>query len=84
MHSFKSNTPLVEAMIMFMREYPVIDSANSMEQLRLRLKSGELEQYGDSFIPEHVYDVIKSLPRFSTMRVSGAYGGVYRKRLIKY
>lgn len=69
-HSFKNNTPLIESLIMFMREYPVIDSAVSMEQLRLRLKGKELEQYGEPFIPEYVYDVIKKLPRFSSMRVS--------------
>jgi ubiquitin carboxyl-terminal hydrolase 10 len=55
---------------MFMREYKVIDSANSVEQLRLRLKDGELEQYGEAFTPDFVYDVIKRLPRFVTMRVS--------------
>jgi ubiquitin carboxyl-terminal hydrolase 10 len=53
-----------------MREFSVIDSAVTVEQLRLRLKDQELEQYGDAFIPEYVYDVIKRLPRFSTMRVS--------------
>jgi ubiquitin carboxyl-terminal hydrolase 10 len=53
-----------------MREFNVIDSADSVEKLRMRLKDTELEQYGESFIPEHVYDVIKRLPRFSTMRVS--------------
>ncbi|KAF2146350.1 uncharacterized protein K452DRAFT_294918 [Aplosporella prunicola CBS 121167] len=67
-YSFKSETPLIDAMIMFMREFPVIDSAASTEQLRLRLKDTELEQYGDAFIPEFVYDVIKRLPRFSSMR----------------
>jgi hypothetical protein len=36
----------------------------------MRLKDNELEQYGDAFIPEYVYDVIKRLPRFSSMRVS--------------
>ena len=55
---------------MFMREYNVIDSATSVEQLRLRLKEGELEQYGEAFTPDFVYDVIKRLPRFVTMRVS--------------
>lgn len=55
-------------MILFMREFKVIDSASSVEQLRMRLKDNELEQYGDSLIPEYVYDVIKRLPRFSTMR----------------
>lgn len=53
-----------------MREYPVIDSAASVEQLRLRLKDNELEQYGEAFTPEYVYEVIKRLPRFSSMRVS--------------
>jgi ubiquitin carboxyl-terminal hydrolase 10 len=41
-----------------------------VEQLRLRLKDGELEQYGEAFTPDFVYDVIKRLPRFVTMRVS--------------
>ncbi|KAF2090467.1 cysteine proteinase [Saccharata proteae CBS 121410] len=67
-YKFKSETPLLDAMIMFMREYKVIDSATSEEQLRYRLKSEELEQYGDAFIPEFVYECIKSLPRFSGMR----------------
>ncbi|MCJ1384959.1 hypothetical protein MMC17_008077 [Xylographa soralifera] len=67
-HSFKSNTPMLDAMIMFMHEYPVIDSATSVDQLKLRLKDNELEQYGDAFTPEFVYEVIRRLPRFSTMR----------------
>jgi ubiquitin carboxyl-terminal hydrolase 10 len=52
-----------------MREYPVIDSAESVEKLRLRLKENELEQYGEPFTPDFVYNVINRLPRFSTMRV---------------
>jgi hypothetical protein len=52
-----------------MREYPVIDSAVSVEKLRMRLKQGELEDYGEAFVPEFVYDVTKHLPRFSAMRV---------------
>lgn len=67
-YSFKSETPLLDAMIMFMREFTIIDSAVSQEQLRLRLKDTELEKYGESFIPEFVYEVIKRLPRFSHMR----------------
>jgi ubiquitin carboxyl-terminal hydrolase 10 len=86
-HSFKSDTPLIDAMyvatyspppdtkidnyrIMFMREYKVITSAISVDKLRLRLKEGDFEQYGEAFTPDFVYDVIKSLPRFVTMRVS--------------
>ncbi|CAJ2502593.1 Uu.00g099870.m01.CDS01 [Anthostomella pinea] len=67
-HSFKSETPLIEAMIMFMREYKVIDSAISVEQLRRRLKSEELEQYGEAFTPKFVYNAIRELPRFASMR----------------
>lgn len=53
-----------------MREFPVIDAAASVDQLRMRLKDDELEQYGKAFIPEFVYEVIRRLPRFSSMRVS--------------
>ncbi len=54
---------------MFTREFRVIDAATSVEQLRRRLKSEELEQYGEAFTPDFVYDVIRKLPRFSSMRV---------------
>ncbi|KAI3322437.1 cysteine proteinase [Xylariaceae sp. AK1471] len=67
-YSFKSETPLIDAMVMFLREYKVIDSAVSVDQLRRRLKSEELEQYGDAFTPELVYDAIKQLPRFASMQ----------------
>ncbi|KAK8089285.1 hypothetical protein PG997_004246 [Apiospora hydei] len=67
-YSFKSETPLVDAMIMFTREFKVIDSAGSVDQLRMRLKSEELEQYGEPFTPEFVYDAIRKLPRFASMR----------------
>ncbi len=53
-----------------MREFGVIDAAVSEEKLRMRLKEHELEQYGEAFIPDFVYDVIRRLPRFSSMRVS--------------
>lgn len=67
-HSFKSDTPLMDAMIIFMREFSVIDAAASVDHLRMRLKDNELEQYGEAFIPEFVYEVIRRLPRFSSMR----------------
>jgi len=54
---------------MFMREYNIIDSATSADQLRMRLKENDFVKFGDAFIPEFVYDVIKRLPRFSSMRV---------------
>jgi hypothetical protein len=55
-----------------MREFKVIDSAESADKLRLRLKESELEQFGDSFIPEYVYDAIRRHAQFSNMRVSVA------------
>lgn len=58
------------ARIMFMHEYRVIDAAESVEKLRMRLRKGELEQYGEAFVPEFVYEVIRRLPRFASMRVS--------------
>lgn len=53
---------------MFKSEYPIIDSAGSVEQLKLRLKPEDFEKYGDPFIPEYVYQVIRQLPRFRDMR----------------
>ncbi|PBP15389.1 putative ubiquitin carboxyl-terminal hydrolase 10 [Diplocarpon rosae] len=67
-HNFKSETPLIDAMILFLKEFPVIDSAKTVEQLRMRLKEGELEQYGEPFTPDFVYNAINRLPRFSSMR----------------
>lgn len=59
---------LISGRILFIREFPIIDSAESFEQLRLRLKPDELEKYGEPFIPEYVYQVIRQLPRFRDMR----------------
>lgn len=56
--------------IMFMKEFRIIDSADSADMLRRRLKDTHLEQYGDQLTPEYVYDAIKQNPRFSNMRVS--------------
>ncbi|CRG83188.1 ubiquitin carboxyl-terminal hydrolase 10 [Talaromyces islandicus] len=67
-HSFKSNVPLIDSTIMFMREFRVIDAAVSEELLRMRLKHKELEEYGSAFTPEFVYEVIRELPRFRDMR----------------
>ncbi|KAG2417036.1 hypothetical protein HFD88_008253 [Aspergillus terreus] len=67
-HSFQSEVPLIDAMVMFMKEFRIIDAAHSEEQLRLRLKPNELEQYGEAFTPEFVYQVIRQLPRFRDMR----------------
>ncbi|KAF9880740.1 ubiquitin carboxyl-terminal hydrolase [Colletotrichum karsti] len=67
-HKFKSSTPVTDAMIMFMREFRVIESTDSVDKLRKKLKNEQLEQYGDSFIPEFVYKAIQPLPAFASMR----------------
>ncbi|GFF42899.1 probable ubiquitin carboxyl-terminal hydrolase 3 [Aspergillus udagawae] len=67
-HSVQSAFPMVDAMIMFMKEFRVIDAAHSEEQLRLRLKPNELEEYGEAFTPDFVYEVIRQLPRFRDMQ----------------
>ncbi|KAL4796088.1 hypothetical protein BDV19DRAFT_142337 [Aspergillus venezuelensis] len=67
-HSIQSSFPMVDALIMFMKEFRVIDSAEDEEQLRRRLKPTEIEQYGEAFVPEFVYEVIRQLPRFRDMR----------------
>ncbi|KAE8150749.1 hypothetical protein BDV25DRAFT_106000 [Aspergillus avenaceus] len=67
-HSFQSDFPAIDAMILFMKEFRVIDATHSEEQLKLRLKPNELEEYGDAFTPEFFYNIINKLPRFRDMR----------------
>ncbi|KJK76377.1 hypothetical protein H634G_08268 [Metarhizium anisopliae BRIP 53293] len=67
-HSFKSETPLVDAMVMFLQEFKVLASASSSKQLRSTLKSQVFELYGEPFTPEFVYEAIRQLPRFASMR----------------
>jgi ubiquitin carboxyl-terminal hydrolase 10 len=55
---------------MFLREFKAIETAPTSEQLRKRVKPEELEKYGDPFTPEFVYEAIRTLPRFASMRVS--------------
>lgn len=65
-----------------MKEFRVIDAAQTEEQLKLRLKPNELEEYGDSFTPEFAYQVIRQLPRFRDMRVSSSV--VYTRRFSEF
>lgn len=69
-HSFQSNTPLIDAMIMFMREYPTITSAETVDKLKRQLRPEDSGDYGEQFAPDFVYDVVNKLPRFASMRVS--------------
>jgi ubiquitin carboxyl-terminal hydrolase 10 len=54
---------------MFQREFKVIASAGNAELLRKKLKIDELEHYGEQFSPDFIYEAIRKLPRFASMRV---------------
>lgn len=56
-----------------MQEFPVIASAESAEKLRKMVKKEEITQYGDSFIPEFIYQAIEPEKRFENMRVCLGY-----------
>jgi hypothetical protein len=67
-HSFKSETPLIDAMIMFMKEFRVIARASSVEQLQERIK-GTDQKYGDPLTPNFLYDEMKRSKWFATLEV---------------
>jgi ubiquitin carboxyl-terminal hydrolase 10 len=67
-HSFKSDTPLIDAMIMFMQDFKVLKTAPSEEQLRRSLKGEDLERFGEPFTPEFVYEAIRHDKRFENMK----------------
>lgn len=51
-----------------MHEFTLSKSASSATQLRQLLKPEDLEQFGEPFTPEFVYEAIRQLPRFASMR----------------
>ncbi|KAG0350861.1 hypothetical protein BG005_009605 [Podila minutissima] len=53
-HSFKSTTPLVDSLIMFLREFQTVKKNQA--------------DYGSPFVPEYVYDALRGLKRFDSMR----------------
>ncbi|KAF9140573.1 hypothetical protein BG015_001587 [Linnemannia schmuckeri] len=53
-HSFKSKTPLVDSLIMFLNEFHVAKKNQP--------------DYGPPFVPEYVYDALRGLKRFDSMR----------------
>lgn len=56
-----------------MHEFKVLKSASTVEQLRRSLKGEDLEKFGEPFTPEFVYEAIRQLPRFASMRVRFLY-----------
>ncbi|KAG0361883.1 hypothetical protein BGZ54_008889 [Gamsiella multidivaricata] len=53
-HKFKSTTPLVDSLIMFLNEFHVAKKNQP--------------DYGTPFVPEYVYDALRGLKRFDSMR----------------
>ena len=66
----KSDTPLVDTLIMFVREFKVLATSETSERLHSVIKPPQLEQHGDPVTPEYVYEAIRKLDRFNGMRVS--------------
>lgn len=52
-----------------MHEFKVLNSTASVDQLRKSLKADDLEKFGEPFTPEFVYEAIRLLSRFASMRV---------------
>ena len=52
-----------------MHEFKVLNSTASVDQLRKALKADDLEKFGEPFTPEFVYEAIRLLSRFASMRV---------------
>ncbi|SPN97714.1 related to ubiquitin carboxyl-terminal hydrolase 10 [Cephalotrichum gorgonifer] len=64
-HSFKRETPLMDAMIVLMREFRVTGSASSIEQLHEVIK-GKDRAYGDPLSPNFLFDEMKRSKWFAT------------------
>ncbi|KAG0242368.1 hypothetical protein BGW41_004379 [Actinomortierella wolfii] len=52
-HSFNSSTPLLDSLIMFMNEFPV---------------ARKPQEFGSPLVPEYVYDALRGLKRFDSIR----------------
>ncbi|KAL5594626.1 hypothetical protein BROUX41_001545 [Berkeleyomyces rouxiae] len=66
-HSFnKSETPLIDAMIMFIQEFRVTASAPTAEKLYEIIRSKE-RQFGEPFSPTFLYDEMNKSKRFANM-----------------
>ncbi|KAF3080357.1 hypothetical protein TWF569_001659 [Orbilia oligospora] len=64
-HNFKNETPLIDAMIMFMREFRRVTPGSLLSS---DSPISDMTLSGDPFVPEYVYEAVKGLKRFSSMR----------------
>ncbi|KAF2769038.1 cysteine proteinase [Teratosphaeria nubilosa] len=69
--NMKSETPLIDAMVMLINEFKVLASADSVESLRKQLRHQQLEQFGEQIAPKFFYDTLRQLPRFKGMKLVG-------------
>ncbi len=56
-----------------MHEFKTLASASSPKQLGRTLKPEDFEKYGEPFTPEFVYEAIRQLSRFASMRVRASH-----------
>ncbi|OAV92452.1 hypothetical protein PTTG_06409 [Puccinia triticina 1-1 BBBD Race 1] len=76
-HDFKSQTPLLDAMIAFLHEFqtveptdlqPILDSTGQLQKYQLPASSATHLRQGDPFIAESVWMATKDNSRFDAMR----------------
>lgn len=88
-YDFKSQTPLLDAMIAFIHEFqivnpsdlqPIRDSAGQLIKYQLPTSAAHLRE-GDPFIAESVWMATKDNFRFDAMRVSSTSLFPRRRRL---
>ncbi|KAJ1959782.1 hypothetical protein IWQ62_004481 [Dispira parvispora] len=58
-HSFHSTTPLMDSLVAFVKEFRVITSPATLDAS---------EKVGDSMVPEPVYNALRSLKKFDSMK----------------
>ncbi|KAI5800246.1 ubiquitin-specific protease [Peziza echinospora] len=67
-HSFKGDTPLIDTMIVFLREFRVMGQKAAFEKLSGFKEKEYLEAFGEPFVPEFVYGALREVQRFASMR----------------
>jgi len=67
-HSFKGDTPLVDTMVVFLREFRIIGTHSAYQNLSGHKEKDYLEIFGEPFVPEFVYGALREIQRFSSMK----------------
>ncbi|KAI3637041.1 hypothetical protein MIR68_004747 [Amoeboaphelidium protococcarum] len=64
-HDFKSKTPLIDSLIMFIQEFAAVD-ASQHQHLEHEMAGAHYHQ--QSFLPEYVYDALRADKRFNSQK----------------